>query len=76
MIVRLQIDAIFQQLRDLTNQTVRLRAPRIYQGFLFERDLDRDVPQLEREREYPNQYDEPEVQRDPEYPFQDFNYGP
>ena len=40
-----------------------------------ERDLDRERPQEERERDYPSQYDEPEMQV-PEYPFQDFNYGP
>lgn len=40
-----------------------------------ERDLDRERPQEERDRDYPSQYDEPELQV-PEYPFQDFNYGP
>lgn len=40
-----------------------------------ERDLDRERPQEERERDYPSRYDEPEMQV-PEYPFQDFNYGP
>ena len=40
-----------------------------------ERDLDRERPMQERERDYPSQYDEPEMQV-PEYPFQDFNYGP
>lgn len=38
-------------------------------------DTDWNRPQFERDREYPNQYDEPEVSP-PEYPFQDFNYGP
>ena len=41
-----------------------------------ERDLDRDRPQEERERDYPSQYDEPEYGAPDEYPFQDFNYGP
>lgn len=40
-----------------------------------ERDLDRERPMQEREREYLSQFDEPEMQV-PEYPFQDFNYGP
>lgn len=40
-----------------------------------ERDLDRERPMQERERDYLSQYDEPEMQV-PEYPFQDFNYGP
>ena len=40
-----------------------------------ERDLERERPMQERERDYPSQYDEPEMQV-PEYPFQDFNYGP
>ncbi len=40
-----------------------------------ERDLDRERPIQERERDYISQYDEPEMQV-PEYPFQDFNYGP
>jgi len=40
-----------------------------------ERDLDRERPMQERERDYPSQYNEPEM-RVPEYPFQDFNYGP
>jgi len=41
-----------------------------------ERDLDRERPLQERERDYPNQYNEPEMSPPDEYPFQDFNYGP
>lgn len=41
-----------------------------------ERDLDRERPQEERERDIFSQYDEPEARPEPEYPFADFNYGP
>jgi hypothetical protein len=37
---------------------------------------DRPYPGHERERDYPNQYDEPEQRVPDDYPFQDFNYGP
>jgi len=42
-----------------------------------ERDLDRERPQEERERDIISQYDDmPEARPEPEYPFADFNYGP
>ena len=72
--ILMQIKALFHGLRIIQN--ARLRTPTRNIQLFFERDRDREVPLLERERDYPNQYDEPEVQRDPEYPFQDFNYGP
>ena len=70
----MQIKALFQQLPGFQN--ARLRTPTRNLQLFFERDRDREVPLLERDRDYPNRYDEHEIQRDPEYPFQDFNYGP